>query len=164
MTTDPTREEAEVLLLAFATEHRIPGVDVLLRELQQLRTQYVLRGEILTAAIEERNELRALFDLQHSRIVRATELWRAEAPEERALMLPDLGKHIDWLIERGDKPLAALEALRNVPAIQRTLDWWSDMTSEEYSAKWGTGDTSGDEEAIAEALCIALGVKSHAEP
>jgi hypothetical protein len=57
----------------------------------------------LAAARQEVGELRALFDLQSTRMQRATALWRAEEPAERALMTPDLGRLLDWLIARGDR-------------------------------------------------------------
>jgi hypothetical protein len=53
-------------------------------------------------------ELRAIFDLGWSRTQEATRLWQAEAPEERALVWPDLGHLIEWMIQRHDKIDAAL--------------------------------------------------------
>lgn len=46
-------------------------------------------------------EYQHLFDLQWTRMQRATELWRAEFPADRALVQPDLGALLDWLIDRG---------------------------------------------------------------
>jgi hypothetical protein len=43
-----------------------------------------------------------LFDLQWSRSQQADALWRAEAPADRANVMPDLGDLLEWLIERGD--------------------------------------------------------------
>lgn len=59
-------------------------------------------AEASTRQIEELEELRALFDLQHTRDVEAVALWRAEDPEARALTLPDLGTLLDWLVKRGN--------------------------------------------------------------
>lgn len=52
----------------------------------------------LAAARQELRELRALFDLQWRRMGEATQMWRAERPEERALTLPDLGDLLGWLM------------------------------------------------------------------
>jgi hypothetical protein len=52
-------------------------------------------------------ELRALFDVQQTRMGEATALWQAEAPEERALTLPDLGDLLAWLMARGPARIVA---------------------------------------------------------
>lgn len=54
------------------------------------------------ADAEELHDLRALFDLQHTRMVEATALWRAEDPATRDRVLPDLGTLLQWLIDRGN--------------------------------------------------------------
>ena len=54
------------------------------------------RVEALTRA----GELQDLFDLQYTRMGEATEAWRAEAPEERELIQPDLGDLLTWLLAR----------------------------------------------------------------
>jgi len=45
----------------------------------------------------ERDELQALFDLQHSRVLKATKLWRKAHPGNE-LVSPDLGELITWLM------------------------------------------------------------------
>ena len=55
------------------------------------------------AAREEVADLRAIFDLQWTRTREADERWRAEAPEERAGVMPDLGVLIKWLMDRADQ-------------------------------------------------------------
>lgn len=52
-----------------------------------------------------------LFGLQHTRDAEAVALWRAEDPEARALVVPDLGNLLEWLIERGNQPLAQINDL-----------------------------------------------------
>lgn len=52
------------------------------------------------AAKQELGELRALLDLQQRRMTEATEAWRAEAPDERELVMPDLGDLLTWLMTR----------------------------------------------------------------
>lgn len=47
----------------------------------------------------ERDELQATINLQHQRLERATAIWRAEKPEERNLIMPDLGDLLDWLLD-----------------------------------------------------------------
>jgi hypothetical protein len=59
-------------------------------------------------------------------------------------------------LARAEAAEAQLAALSATPAIQRTMDWWSDMGSEEFSTRWGTGVHSDDERLIAEALERAL--------
>ncbi len=56
--------------------------------------------QALREAEEERDDLRALFDLQQTRMTRATDLWRQEAPVERGHILPDLGVLLEWLMAR----------------------------------------------------------------
>lgn len=63
------------------------------------------RGELALAlerALAEVADLRALFDLQWTRMGEATDRWRAEDPEARALVMPDLGALLQWLIAERD--------------------------------------------------------------
>lgn len=46
-----------------------------------------------------------MFDMQYSRSMEATALWREEDPEGRRLVFPDLGELLTWLMERGGKPV-----------------------------------------------------------
>ena len=62
------------------------------------------------ALLAEVDETRALFDMQWTRMRRATELWRAESLDERALVAPDLGALLDWLMEQAGA--AAIERVR----------------------------------------------------
>lgn len=48
--------------------------------------------------------LTAIFELGYTRCEEASALWRAEDPETRALVQPDLGNLIQWLTERGNRP------------------------------------------------------------
>lgn len=52
-------------------------------------------------------DLEHLFDIQWRRMQKATELWRAEDPKTRALIRPDLGDMLQWLMDRGDPDRAA---------------------------------------------------------
>lgn len=45
-------------------------------------------------------DYRALFDVQWDRMAEATARWRSESPDLRALIMPDLGALLTWLIER----------------------------------------------------------------
>lgn len=51
-------------------------------------------------AVGEATELRAVFDLQWTRMQAAASLWREEAPDERAHVIPDLGELLGWLLRR----------------------------------------------------------------
>jgi hypothetical protein len=51
----------------------------------------------------EVTELRALFDLQFTRMGDATARWRAKDPDTRALVLPDLGNLLQWLMADADQ-------------------------------------------------------------
>jgi hypothetical protein len=62
-------------------------------------TAYAL-ADRLAAAEQRLAEYDQLFDIQWKRMQHATELWRAEAPQERALVQPDLGNLLAWLIEK----------------------------------------------------------------
>lgn len=58
-------------------------------------------------ALEELAEYRALQKVQWRRMAEATERWRAEDPEGRALILPDLGVLLRWLMDDADRARAA---------------------------------------------------------
>lgn len=51
----------------------------------------------------ERDELQRLFDMQQARMVAANALWRAEKPDERANVMPDLGELLAWLMSERDE-------------------------------------------------------------
>jgi len=53
-------------------------------------------------------ELRALFQLQWTRSREADARWRAEDPEARANVWPDLGVLLKWLMDDADQARAAL--------------------------------------------------------
>jgi chromosome segregation ATPase len=57
-----------------------------------------LRAE-LAAVTKDRDELSALIEKQHSRVIKAIRLWRKAHPGNE-LTWPDLGALIEWLIER----------------------------------------------------------------
>ena len=76
----------------------------------------------LAAERERADELEQLFDLQRTRMVAAIERWRAEAPTERALTLPDLGRLLEWLMAQADAERAAREAAeREVEKLRHAL-------------------------------------------
>lgn len=76
-----------------------PGLrETALRLLDDLEAAYAR----LDDEAERIKEYQQLFDIQTTRMDRATALWRAESPAERELVSPDLGHLLDWLIERGD--------------------------------------------------------------
>jgi hypothetical protein len=71
-------------------------------QMHEARAEVSSREAELTAARSEVDEYRQVFELGWSRTQEATELWRAESPEERGLTQPDLGVLLSWLIQRGD--------------------------------------------------------------
>jgi hypothetical protein len=73
--------------------------------------------EDINALRAEAFELRALFELQQRRLKGATDRWRAEDPETRARIIPDLGVLVQWLMERAD----VIPARRDLP------DDWRDL-------------------------------------
>lgn len=50
----------------------------------------------------EAADLRRLFEMQWERMTEATERWRAEDPEARSLIMPDLGALLRWLMDQAD--------------------------------------------------------------
>jgi hypothetical protein len=52
----------------------------------------------LDEALKDNQELRGLFDLQHTRYGEAEKLWRRAAPG-RNLTSPDLGRLLEWLMQ-----------------------------------------------------------------
>lgn len=50
--------------------------------------------------VERADELEALFRLQETRMSEAVAAWRAEDPENRQLVMPDLGALLEWLMIR----------------------------------------------------------------
>lgn len=61
-------------------------------------------------AAQERDELRALFNLQFTRMHQATMLWRQYHPGND-LVQPDLGALLDWLLEEIDELQGTLRKL-----------------------------------------------------
>ena len=52
---------------------------------------------------EELEQLRALFKLQWTRSREADARWRAEDPEARKNVWPDLGELLRWLMDKADE-------------------------------------------------------------
>jgi hypothetical protein len=64
------------------------------------------RGEELRDKVTEYEQL---FELQWNRSVEADALWRAEDPEARANIRPDLGVLLTWLMERANPKADAVK-------------------------------------------------------
>lgn len=62
-----------------------------------------LRESGTAAALTEAADLRAVFAMQWDRMTEATARWRAEDPEARALLTPDLGVLLQWLMNDADR-------------------------------------------------------------
>lgn len=59
--------------------------------------------ELLDQALEDLGDYEHLVDRQHKRTLHAQKLWQAETGNT---YWPDLGKLIDWLLEKADLPPA----------------------------------------------------------
>lgn len=76
------------------------------------------RGLAAVLAIVERDhaaeltELRAQLQLQWKRTTEATARWRAEDPQARALVIPDLGALLQWLMDDADRACARADPVR----------------------------------------------------
>lgn len=64
-------------------------------------------------------DLRALFDVQQTRMEEVTERWRAESPGDRAGVLPDLGALLAWLMAQADNRATELAEAREELELQR---------------------------------------------
>lgn len=82
----------------------------MLRQLADMRKQ-------LSAAESLSTEYQVLFDLQQTRLGKATAAWRAESPADRAHVIPDLGRLLDWLLDREPTPIKGSPAVRHRPAV-----------------------------------------------
>lgn len=72
--------------------------------------------------VRENADLHALFDMQWERMGEATARWRAEDPDTRAWIMPDLGALLEWLMTEIDKArVAALTAGNDVDRATRRL-------------------------------------------
>ena len=75
--------------------------------------------------LTELADYKALFDLQQERMKEATALWRAEDPDGRALILPDLGDLLDWLMNRANNAEGQVEEMRvslRDPVLRERVD------------------------------------------
>ena len=125
---------------AYAARH-VPG---LVDEIEQLREQVLKRdywardvvfyhelseesgddwfatiAKHLKAALADMAELRALFDLQYTRMTEATQRWREESRAEWAQVLPDLGELLAWLMRRADSARARANEAARLSAAAR---------------------------------------------
>lgn len=78
----------------------------------QLRRQVARVEAERDEARREAEELQAVFDLQYTRTTEAEQRWRAEDPEARAHMAPDLGRLLTWLMADADNQRATVGRLR----------------------------------------------------
>jgi hypothetical protein len=100
--------------------------DALRAEVAALTERLAAETARADAAVAEREqlerevaELRALFDLQWERTMEAVARWRAEDSDARALITPDLGVLLSWLIDERDAARADLAVAR--ASIDRVL-------------------------------------------
>lgn len=69
-------------------------------------------------------EYQQLFRLQWDRTAEATGRWRAEDPQARALVMPDLGALLEWLMGQADgaRSKVARKILARARALQADMD------------------------------------------
>ncbi len=87
--------------------------------LDAVRQRYTADPDVLSLA-DEVATMRALFDLQWRRMTEATARWRAEDPDARAQVMPDLGALLQWLMGEQDRRHEAKAAA--VIHLQAELD------------------------------------------
>ena len=75
--------------------------------------------------LDTAQETRALFEVQYRRMTEATAMWRAEAPEERELVQPDLGSLLEWLMARAASQERPPIDVERQTAIEHVIGVWA---------------------------------------
>jgi hypothetical protein len=104
------------------------GVPALLAELVEARAE---RDQASALAADRENEvdgMRTLIAMQWNRSMAATRRWRAEDPEARRLIMPDLGTLLTWLMHDADKVRAELADRRNTARAELHDEARAEMT------------------------------------
>lgn len=83
--------------------------------LRRLRAA-VTAFDLNTAA--ELADLKVLFELQRTRMGEATARWRAEDPQARARIMPDLGDLLRWLMDDADQARAEVHTLTRSESLE----------------------------------------------
>lgn len=68
--------------------------------IEQIEAVSNANGAYIVQAVTDHRDLTHLFELEHRRMVQAIAHWRAESPVERDLISPDLGRLLDWLMNK----------------------------------------------------------------
>lgn len=91
---------------------------------ERITERWLKDQDAITAHVAEEDvtDIRLLFEIQQTRMREATERWRAEDPEARAQVLPDLGALLRWLMDDADKARHdhAVELIRALYALHPT--------------------------------------------
>lgn len=133
-TTGPADEVAGVRWVPIDDLHTLnTRADIPALTRQALGQVLGVRGEL--------DELRSLFAMQWQRMQSATERWRAEDPEARELIMPDLGELLGWLMAEADKARNLINAR---PAV-RVAQVISDVTG--LPVRTGPGHSDWPHEA-----------------
>lgn len=110
----------------------------------QQRAQHVEFRAAVDAAraplATEVHDLRLIFDLGFARMGDATERWRAEDPTARALVMPDLGDLLKWLMADADKARVERDEAR-----RQLAEATAATEGGEWVTEWGyLGDSGGE--------------------
>lgn len=108
-----------IALARFITAART-DVPLLVKTVKRLCTQVAEFKNVR----DERDDLRALFELQYTRLESATAFWRREDPVRRANVLPDLGQLLDWFIAQLIK---GHDGCADEQAMMAMRDEWRDF-------------------------------------
>lgn len=122
---------------------------------QAIEHQAAGRGFTLSAdpSVAERlAEMQALFDMQWKRMGQATERWRAEDPEGRALTQPDLGDLLKWLMDKADQAAVGEVVAVTVPQLNNGIP-----TLVVFAVPFAKRQELGRDMSFDEAAAAALG-------
>lgn len=143
MTREQTAAALASILMRVAQ-----GEPVLIRtqpvepELQKLRRELV--------------DYKRLFDMQWRRMGEATERWRAEDPENRGHIMPDLGDLLAWLMAQIDKARAVADPICR-EAVQRMRTLGEILNDPGEIAHLNRTELYGEIHGLRVALCLVMG-------
>lgn len=106
------------VVVGFRVVGRYKDAQIMGVHLAMLHQEVERRGERIA-------ELEDLFDLQQTRMGKATDMWRAANPGNE-LMSPDLGRLLEWLMKE-----AGVDHAMYIALMETEMDWWIDNATDE---------------------------------